>query len=250
MFNLVKESTNWRLEELSKALGAEAGPFQDVIWGDGHRFFLHDIPAEVELYPEKMVVRYHSPAVYLAMSDVKIENDADGVRLTTEDANSRTVVSLFKAQGAISFTRPIAEDAAAPAVMQDANVEGQSKSEPDVGGNNATEHRENPNRVTLTGNVGRDPEVRTTAKGRKVLKFPLGVHEGEKTNWYDILFFDEKADRVAAEIAKGKLVTVVGYRHEREAEIKKGNQTFKKTVTEIYGALARTPKEPAQRASK
>ena len=116
--------------------------------------------------------------------------------------------------------------------------------------NNTTERRENPDRVTLTGNVGRDPEVRTTVKGRKVLKFPLGVHEGEKTNWHDVLFFDEKAEKVAAEIAKGKLVTVVGYKHEREAEVKKGNTTLRKKVIEIYGAMVRSSKDPATRASK
>ena len=249
----MKEAEGWDIEGLSKALGAEGSPHQDVIWGDGHRFFLHEIPAELELYPEKMVVRYHSPAVYLAMSDVKIENDAAGVRLTAEDSKSRTVVSLFKAEGVISLAQPIPEAAAAPAVAEDARSAAQStnKSDGNKNNNNTAEHREGPDRVTITGNVGRDPELRTTAKGRRVLKFPLGVHEGDrKTDWFNILFFNDKAEKAATEIAKGKLVTVIGYKHEREAEVKKGNTTLRKRVVEIYGAMVRTPKDPNTRASK
>lgn len=82
------------------------------------------------------------------------------------------------------------------------------------------------------------------------MKFPLGVHGGEKTLWHDVLFFDEKAERVAAELSKGQLVTVVGYKHEREAEVKKGNTTFKKKVVEIYGALVQTPKSPNSKAAR
>ena len=252
MLKVVKEAEGWDIEGLSKALGAEGRPHQDVIWGDGHRFFLHEIPAELELYPERMVVRYHSPAVYLAMSDVSIENDAASVRLTAEDSKSRTVVSLFKAEGVISLAQPIPEDAVSPAVAEDARIAAESHNKPEgkENNNNTTEHRESPDRVTNTGNVGRDPELRTTAKGRKILKFPLGVHEGEKTTWRDVLSFDEKAERVAGQLSKGELVTVVGYKHEREAEVKKGNQSFKKNVIEIYGALLQTPKDSGKKASK
>jgi Single-strand binding protein family len=253
MLKVVKEAEGWDIEGLSKALGAEGRPHQDVIWGDGHRFFLHEIPAELELYPEKMVVRYHSPAVYLAMSDVSIENDAAGVRLTAEDSKSRTVVSLFKAEGVISLAQPIPEEAAAPAVAEDARSAAQStnKSDGNKNNNNTAEHRESPDRVTITGNVGRDPDVRTTAKGRKILKFPLGVHEeAGKTSWHEILFFDGKAEKVAEQISKGRLVTVVGYKHEREAEIKKGNTTFKKKVVEIYGATVQMPKGPNTKVSQ
>jgi len=252
MLKVVKEAEGWDIEGLSKALGAEGSPHQDVIWGDGHRFFLHEIPAELELYPEKMVVRYHSPAVYLAMSDVKIENDAAGVRLTAEDSKSRTVVSLCKAEGVISLAQPVPEEAAAPAVAEDARSAAQStnKSDGNKNNNNTAEHRESPDRVTITGNVGRDPDVRTTAKGRKILKFPLGVHGGEKTLWHDVLFFDEKAERVAGQLSKGDLVTVVGYKHAREAEVRKGNQTFKKKVVEIYGATVQTPKGSSTKVSQ
>ncbi|KCV70773.1 hypothetical protein H696_03124 [Fonticula alba] len=47
------------------------------------------------------------------------------------------------------------------------------------------------NRVTLLGNIGRDPEVRTTTSGTEFLRFSVATHEfrGE-TEWHRIIVFN------------------------------------------------------------
>ena len=47
-----------------------------------------------------------------------------------------------------------------------------------------------------------------------------------------------------------KLVTVVGYKHERDVEVKKGNQSFKKRLVEIYGSTVQTPKGSSTKVSQ
>ena len=246
---VVKEDEGWDIEAVGRTLGATPQPHRDRYAGDGYRLVIPELTVQLELYPERFMARYSHLGVYLEMASVRLETGS-GVKLTAETDKCRTVVRMFKPEGTIIFSGP-KEQPAPRAVTENAGVTGESPNKPDGNENNNTaERRENPDRVTLTGNVGRDPELRTTARGRRVLKFPLGVHEGEKTSWHDVLFFDEKAEKVASEIAKGKLVTVIGYKHEREAEVKKGSQTFKKKVVEIYGAMVRSPKDSAARASK
>ena len=238
-----KEDEEWDIEAVGKIPGATPQPHKDRYAGDGYRLVIPELTVQLELYPERFMARYSHLGVYLEMASVRLEIGS-GVKLTTETDKCRTVVRMFKPEGTIIFSGPV-EQPAPPAVMESPN-----KPDGDENNNNTIERRESPDRVTLTGNVGRDPELRTTAKGRKVLKFPLGVHEGERTNWHDVLFFDDKAEKTAGKIAKGELVTVVGYKHEREAEVKKGNTTLRKRVVEIYGALVRTPSSPNAKATK
>jgi len=56
------------------------------------------------------------------------------------------------------------------------------------------------NKVTLIGNVGKDPEIRTTQDGREIASFPLATSEtwkdksGEKkerTEWHRIVIFSQ-----------------------------------------------------------
>ncbi len=57
------------------------------------------------------------------------------------------------------------------------------------------------NKVTLIGNVGKDPEIRTTSDGREIASFSLATSESwkdkssgerkEKTEWHRIVIFSE-----------------------------------------------------------
>lgn len=57
------------------------------------------------------------------------------------------------------------------------------------------------NQATLIGNVGRDPEIRTTADGKEIANFSLATTENwkdqvtgekkEKTEWHKIVVFNQ-----------------------------------------------------------
>lgn len=75
------------------------------------------------------------------------------------------------------------------------------------------------NRVSLTGNLGADSELRVTQKGTQVLSFPLGVSErvptgdggwGDRTNWIDCVLFGRRAEALAPYLTKGVKVAVDG----------------------------------------
>ena len=75
------------------------------------------------------------------------------------------------------------------------------------------------NRVMLIGNVGSDPEVRTTAAGAKVSKLPLATNRKwqdrsgqnqEKAEWHRLTFFGKLADTVAEFLVKGDRIFVEG----------------------------------------
>jgi single-strand DNA-binding protein len=71
------------------------------------------------------------------------------------------------------------------------------------------------NRITLVGNVGRDPEIRTVGNG-KVVDFSIAVNEPargqnpEKTEWYRVSFWDRKAETIAQYVRKGTQIMVEG----------------------------------------
>lgn len=70
--------------------------------------------------------------------------------------------------------------------------------------------------ATITGNVGKVQEMRTTGSGKQMLSFSVastykkpGQDEGQ-TTWVDVLCFDEQADMVAQTLQKGDRVVVTG----------------------------------------
>jgi len=71
-----------------------------------------------------------------------------------------------------------------------------------------------------------------------VAKVPLAVHNGEQTTWHRLIFFDELAQQVATTFAKWTVVTVVGYRHQREIPLRNGAT---KRIEEIYAAGIQSP---------
>lgn len=66
------------------------------------------------------------------------------------------------------------------------------------------------NFVEVEGNVGRDAEVRATAKS-PVATFSVAVWIAkDKTLWLDVSFFDDKAGEITGDIRKGDKVLVRG----------------------------------------
>lgn len=76
------------------------------------------------------------------------------------------------------------------------------------------------NSVSISGNLGRDPELRVTPTGTSVLSLSVAVNNrvrdqqtGEwrdRANWVDVVVFGSRADAIAPFLAKGSKVAVSG----------------------------------------
>lgn len=90
----------------------------------------------------------------------------------------------------------------------------------------------------LKGNVGQDPELRTTQSGVKVATYSLAVYrtnakdkDNPITDWFNIVAWGDQADLVSANIRKGAKLIVVGKFQTRSYENKEGKKV---TVTEFF----------------
>lgn len=76
----------------------------------------------------------------------------------------------------------------------------------------------NINRVIITGNLGSDPDQRTTASGMTVLRFSVAVNDRTRqgdewtdyTNWIDCVMFGRRAEAVSRYLSKGTKVAICG----------------------------------------
>lgn len=97
------------------------------------------------------------------------------------------------------------------------------------------------NRVTIHGNVGKDPEVKSLNGGAKVATFSVATTERfknragaevDKTTWHRVVAWGWLAD-AAATLAKGSRVVVEGKLDVREWEADGGQ---KRSITEIVAS--------------
>lgn len=100
-------------------------------------------------------------------------------------------------------------------------------------------------RITLVGNLGRDPETRYTPNGRMNVQFTMAVsrrfndqsgQQQERTNWYRVTAWGtlaETLDRLAQNgyLAKGKQVYVEGRFEPREYQDQQGQTRTSLDVT-------------------
>ena len=91
----------------------------------------------------------------------------------------------------------------------------------------------NINRVVLTGNLTRDPELRSTGSGTSVCSLRLACNtrrrdaSGEwvdKPNFFDITVWGAQGENCAQYLSKGRPVAVDGRLEWREWEDKSGNK--------------------------
>jgi single-strand DNA-binding protein len=95
------------------------------------------------------------------------------------------------------------------------------------------------NKVTLIGNLGKDPDMQTLEGNVKVAKFSLATTETFKdasnqthttTDWHTIVLWRGLADLAEKYLKKGSLVYIEGKLKTRSYDDKEGHR---KTVTEI-----------------
>ena len=109
------------------------------------------------------------------------------------------------------------------------------------------------NRVIISGNLTRDPELRSTAGGTSVLGFGVAVNDRRKnqqtgewedgeTLWLGFNLWGRKAEALADAAKKGDLVLVTGTLTQRSFEGKHGEQ---RTVIEVKATeVAVVPQQP------
>lgn len=97
------------------------------------------------------------------------------------------------------------------------------------------------NKVILVGNLGRDPEVRSTQDGAKIVQLSLATSESwndrasgerrERTEWHRVVIFNERVAEVAEKyLHKGSKIYVEGQLQTRKWQDKEGLDRY---TTEI-----------------
>src|SRR4029077_1945945 len=93
------------------------------------------------------------------------------------------------------------------------------------------------NKVILVGNLGRDPEVRSTQDGTKVANLSLATSENwkdkksgerrEKTEWHRVAIFNERLVDVAEKyLKKGSKVYIEGQLQTRKLTDQSGQERY------------------------
>jgi single-strand DNA-binding protein len=102
------------------------------------------------------------------------------------------------------------------------------------------------NRATLIGNVGRDPEIRSTQSGQRIANFTLATSErwtdknsGEKreaTEWHRVVIFNEKlVDLAERFIRKGTKLALEGEIKTRQWDDKGQTRYTTEIVLQRFG---------------
>ena len=97
------------------------------------------------------------------------------------------------------------------------------------------------NRATLIGNLGADPEARTTQDGKRIVSFSVATTETwkdprsgerrERTEWHRVVIFNDGLAKVAEKyLTKGDKVFVEGKLVTRKWQDQQGNDRY---TTEI-----------------
>lgn len=114
------------------------------------------------------------------------------------------------------------------------------------------------NRVTLVGNLGQDPELKTTPSGQNVCQLRLATTEtykdrdGQKqeaTEWHTVVVWGNQAEACGRHLAKGRQVYVEGKIKTRKWTDKEGKERFSTEVVasdvRFLGSAPAKKSEPA-----
>ncbi|WP_215755068.1 single-stranded DNA-binding protein [Acetobacter sp. P5B1] len=93
------------------------------------------------------------------------------------------------------------------------------------------------NKVILVGNLGKDPEVRTTQSGQKIVSFSVATSDTwndrasgerrERTEWHRVVVFNDKLGEVAERfLRKGRKVYLEGALQTRKWADQSGQERY------------------------
>ena len=76
------------------------------------------------------------------------------------------------------------------------------------------------NTISITGRLGRDPELRYTQTGKAVTNLSIanttGFGENKQTHWFTVVCWNAQAEAVTQHLRKGSLVGVEGFLQTRK----------------------------------
>ena len=112
------------------------------------------------------------------------------------------------------------------------------------------------NKVILIGNLGQDPEVRSTQSGSVVTTFSLATsrrwndadgHRQEQTEWHNVVCFNRIAEVAGQYLARGRQVYVEGRLQTRSWQDRQTGETRYRTeiVCENLQMLGQRPEAAA-----
>ena len=96
------------------------------------------------------------------------------------------------------------------------------------------------NHCVISGNLGKDAELRRTQSGMAIASFSVAVSDGKKnqqtgewetiTHWIDCVMFGTRAEKLASSLSKGTKVAVNGKLRQSKWQDKDGNNRSKLEV--------------------
>lgn len=100
------------------------------------------------------------------------------------------------------------------------------------------------NQVVLTGNLGRDPEVRYSSTGTAITSFSICFKASKnKDVWIDVVLFGKIAESAGQHLHKGARVGIIGMLDENSWEDQNGNTKRKFQVIGNSVEYIKTNKE-------
>ena len=108
------------------------------------------------------------------------------------------------------------------------------------------------NQVTISGNLGRDSEIRRTQSGMTILSFSVAVNERRKnnqgewsdyTNWVGVSMFGTRAEKLHEYLTKGTKVCVQGKLRYSEWERDGQKKNKLEVIADEIELMAKKPKQ-------
>jgi single-strand DNA-binding protein len=113
------------------------------------------------------------------------------------------------------------------------------------------------NKVILIGNLGKDPEIRTTPQGTSLARFSVATTttwkdnsgaKQERTEWHDVVAWERLAQICGEYLHKGKMVYVEGSLQTRSWEDQNGQKRYK-TEVKASNVVMLSPRDPSRAAA-
>lgn len=98
------------------------------------------------------------------------------------------------------------------------------------------------NKVTLIGNLGKDPEVRNLESGATVANFSVATNENYRdksgewqtiTEWHNVVAWRGLAERAERDLKKGSMVFIEGKISTRKWQDKEGNDRYSTDIVAL-----------------
>lgn len=115
------------------------------------------------------------------------------------------------------------------------------------------------NKVILIGNLGRDPEIRTTPQGTSLARFSVATSttwkdasgaKQERTEWHDVVAWEKLAQICGEYLHKGKMVYIEGSLQTRSWEDQNGQKRYKTEIKANNVVMLSPPRSESARPAR